>query len=294
MGVIYLDHNFVSDIAGHTRVADADAERGRAAETARAGEHRFAVSVWNMYETARAGRVETKDGCIEFITGVRPLYCANPRLVQVQEVVRYAAHRYNDHPYRIEEVSPFCDTPAQMWATFASPRNPATPFVGESFRDGVEMLTHSDLRRYLDAALDDGPAAAAAGRQAFVEGVVERDEQLIDQQWLMKLLPERNQADNAWIDQRRREALVNFLLAHIDDAYLHCPAFHAEEQTYRHRIASQRRLRRSDGIDVQFGVLAVAYCDVIVTSDGAFREMLIAVAARIGSQCRVLSRLAEI
>ncbi|VWB88410.1 hypothetical protein [Burkholderia lata] len=294
MGVIYLDHNFVSDIAGHTRVADADAERGRATETVRAGEHRFAVSVWNMYETARAGRKETKDGCIEFITGVRPLYCANPRLVQVQEVVRYAADRYNDHPYRVEEVSPFFDTPAQMWATFASPHNPATPFVGESFRDGVEMLTHSDLRRHLDAALDDGPVAAAAGRQAFVEGVLERDEQLIDQQWLMELLPERNQADNAWIDQRRRVALVDFLLAHIDDAYLRCPAFHAEEQTYRHRVASQRRLRRSDGIDVQFGVLAVAYCDVIVTSDRAFREMLIAVAARIDSQCRVLSQLAEI
>ncbi|MBM2767081.1 hypothetical protein BAN20980_00403 [Burkholderia anthina] len=294
MGVIYLDHNFVSDIAGHTRVADADAERGRATETVRAGEHRFAVSVWNMYETARAGRKETKDGCIEFITGVRPLYCANPRLVQVQEVVRYAADRYNDHPYRVEEVSPFFDTPAQMWATFASPHNPATPFVGESFRDGVEMLTHSDLRRHLDAALDDGPVAAAVGRQAFVEGVLERDEQLIDQQWLMELLPERNQADNAWIDQRRRVALVDFLLAHIDDAYLRCPAFHAEEQTYRHRVASQRRLRRSDGIDVQFGVLAVAYCDVIVTSDRAFREMLIAVAARIDSQCRVLSRLAEI
>ncbi|PPK41153.1 hypothetical protein B0G57_13815 [Trinickia symbiotica] len=106
MGVIYLDHNFVSDIAGHKRVADADAERGRVAETVRLSEHRFAVSVWNMYETARAGRQETKDGCIEFATGIRPLYWANPRLVQVQEAVRYAALRYNDHPYRIEELSP--------------------------------------------------------------------------------------------------------------------------------------------------------------------------------------------
>ena len=72
--------------------------------------------------------------------------------------------------------------------------------------DGVEMLTRGDLRNELDAALDDGPAAAAAGRQAFAEGVVERDEQLIDREWLMELLPERNQADNAWIDLRRREA----------------------------------------------------------------------------------------
>jgi len=53
-------------------------------------------------------------------------------------------------------------------------------------------------------------------------------------------------------------------------------------------------LRRSDGVDIQFGVLAVAYCDVIVTSDGALQEMLAAVAARIGAGCRVLSRLAEI
>lgn len=189
MGVIYLDHNFVSDIAGHTRIADADVERGRATETVGKGEYCFAVSVWSMYETARAGREETKGGCIEFVTSLQPLYCANPRLVQVQEVVRFAAERYNDHPYRIEKVSPFFDTPAQMWASFASPRNPVTPFVGESFRDGVEMLTRSDLRRQLDAALDDGPAAAAAGRQAYAEGVVERDEQLIDQQWLMELLP---------------------------------------------------------------------------------------------------------
>jgi len=293
MGVIYLDHNFVSDIAGHTRVADADAERGRVTETVRAGEHRFAVSVWNMYETARAGRQETKDGCIELVSDIRPLYCANSRLIQVQEVVRYAASRYDDHPYRVEGGSPFLETPAQMWATFAGQRSPAIPFVGESFRDGVEMLAHSDPRRYLDAALDDGPEAAAAGRQAFVEGVVERDQQLIDQHWLMELLPERNQADNAWIDQRRRETLVDFVLEHIDDAYLHCPALHAEEQIFRHRVASRRRLRRSDGIDVQFGVLAVAYCDAIVTADGAFREMLIAVATAIGSQCRVLSRMAE-
>jgi hypothetical protein len=39
---------------------------------------------------------------------------------------------------------------------------------------------------------------------------------------------------------------------------------------------------------------AAAYCNVIVTSDTALREMLVAVAAWIGSQCRVPSRLAEI
>ncbi|TPQ35709.1 hypothetical protein [Cupriavidus pinatubonensis] len=294
MGVIYLDHNFVSDIAGHTRATDADAERGRATEIVRAGGHRFAVSVWNMYETARAGRQETKDGCIEFIASVQPFYCANPRLVQVQEVVRYAADRYDDRPYRIEEVTPFFDTPAQMWATFGSPRSPATPFVGESFRDGVEMLTHSDLRKELDAALDDGPAAAAMGRQAFAEGVVERDEQLIDRHWLMELLPERNQADNSWIDQRRREAMVEFLQSNIDDAYAYCPSLHAEEQTYRYRIAGQRKLKRSDGVDVQFGVLAVAYCDAIVTADDALREMLEYVAVKSGSECRLLSRLIEL
>ena len=294
MGVIYLDHNYVSNVAGQTRVADADVERARAMDIVQAGVDRFSVSVWNMYETARAERQETKDGCIEFVTNVQPLYCANPRLVEVREIVSYALGRFDDQPYRVEGITPFLVTPAQMWATFASPRNPATPFVGGSFRDGVEMLTHSDLRKDLDAALDEGPNAAAKGRKAFAAGIVERDEQLIDRQWLMDLLPERNQADSAWIDVRRREALVDFLLASIDDAYAHCPALHAEEQTYRYRIASQRKLRRSDGVDVQFGVLALAYCDAIVTADGAFCEMVSTVIAKIGSKCRVISRFAEL
>lgn len=73
MAVIYLDHNYVSDIAGHTGVPDADAERDSVAETVRPGEHCFAVSVWNMYETARAGLQETKDCCIALISGIRPL-----------------------------------------------------------------------------------------------------------------------------------------------------------------------------------------------------------------------------
>lgn len=294
MGVIYLDQNYVSDIAGMTRVAGADAERARAAEIANAGVDRFAISVWHMYETARAGRVETKNGCIELISDIHPLYCVNPKLVQVQEVVRYAAARYGDNPYRVEEVRPFCETPAQMWATYTSPDAPATPFVGESFRDGVEMMTRPELRASLDAALDDGPRAAAAGRQAFADGFLERNQQLIDRQWLIGLLPERNQADNTWIDIARREALVASLLADIDDVHRHCPALHAEEQIYRHRIASQRRLMRSDGVDIQFSALAVAYCDVIVTSDRALQEMLGAVVTRIGSGCRVRSCLAEV
>jgi hypothetical protein len=294
MGIIYLDQNYVSGVAGHTRVEDSDVERALATEIVAADTHRFAVSVWNMYETARASLQETKDGCVEFIAGIQPRYCANPRLVQLQEIVRYAADRFNDQPYRIEAATPLFDTPAQMWATFASPRNPAVPFVGESFRDGVEMLTRGDLRKELDAALDDGPAAAAAGRQAFTEGVVERDEQLIDREWLIELLPERNQADNRWIDLRRREALVDFLLANIEDAYACCPSLHAEEQTYRYRITSQRKLQRSDGVDVQFAVLACAYCDVLVTSDKALREMLLSVIAKIASKCRVLFRLSEL
>ncbi|VVE71648.1 hypothetical protein PAN31117_04125 [Pandoraea anapnoica] len=294
MGTVYLDQNFVSDVAGSTRSADAGVERARAAEIVRAGDHRFAVSVWNMYETARAAEEGTRDGCIEFISTVGPLYCVNPRLVQVQEIVRYAAGRHADEPYRLEEVRPFCDTPAQMWATFTSAGRPATPFVGESFRDGVEMFIRSDLRLELDAALDEGPAAAADGRRAYAEGVVERDEQLIDRQWLLELLPERHQVDGSWIDLPRREALVDFLLERMDDVYEHCTTLHAEEQIYRHRIAGQRRLRRSDGVDIQFGVLAIAHCDVIVTSDRALQEMLTAVAERIGSPCRVLSRLSDV
>lgn len=247
-----------------------------------------------MYETARAEREDTREGCIEFISDVVPIYCVNPRLVQVQEIVRYAASNHPDEPYRLEEIRPFCDTPAQMWATYTSPDSQATPLVGESFRDGVEMFARSDLRVELDDALDDGPAAADAGRQAFAAGVVERDEQLIDRQWLLELLPERHQANGKFVDLRRREALVDFLLQQIEDVYCHCPTLHAEEQIYRHRIAGQRKLRRSDGVDIQFGVLAIAHCDVIVTSDKALREMLGVVGEKIGSPCRVLSRLTDV
>jgi len=294
MGVIYLDQNYISNIAGFTRVVDADAERTLAMEAAEGKMHRFAVSVWNMYETARAPRRETREGCIEFIAELDPLYCANPRLVQTQEIVHYLAAHYPDSPYRNEAIGPFCDTPARMWATFGSPQNPATPFVGETFRDGVRMLTRGRARRHLDVALDDSPAAAAAGRDAYKAGIVGRDTQLIDRTWLMTLLPERHQASNKWIPKQQREAMADLLLAQIDDVYRTCPTVHAEEQTFRYRVASDRKLRRSDGVDVQFFTLAVAHCDFLVTSDGALREMFASVTGRIGSKCRLLSRLQEL
>jgi hypothetical protein len=294
MGTIYLDQNFVSNVVRSIVVADPAAERARAAEIVAEGTHRFVISVWNMYETARAPNQATREECTQFIERITPHYCANPRLVQVQELVRYLAGRYDDQAYRVEDVTPFCETPARMWATFASPANPATPFVGESFRDGVDMLMRSDLRKHLDVALDDGPAAAAVGRKALKVGDVGRDTQLIDRAWLTELLPERNQGDNTWIEKGRRESIADFFLERIGEVYEHCPSFHAEEQTFRHRITSNRKLQRSDGVDVQFFVLAVAYCDFLITSDRALREMFVKVAERIGSSCQLLSSLADV
>lgn len=294
MGIIYLDQNYISNVGFHTQSADAVEERQIAQAVVQKGDHRFAVSAWNMYETARAPRPETREGCIAYVEAVRPQMCANPRFVQVQELVLYLAARFNPIPYRIEQPSPFCETPARMWATYGGLDQEASLFVGETFRDGVEMLTQKKYMTHLDAEIDDGPRAALVARQAYRDGKIERDTQIIDRDWLLTLLPERNPATGAWIDVRQREAIVDYLMEHMNEAYQTCPAAHAEEQTFRHRAASDSKLKRSDGVDVQFVVLAVAYCDYLVTEDGALRELIENVAPKVDSRCRVIARLAEL
>ena len=115
MAIIYVHRNYVPNVAGHTRVEDADTERDLATGFVRSGEHRFAVSVSNMFETGRSVREGTREGCVEFITSFQPLFCANPRLTEVQEIARYSSGRVGDQMYRVEDTRPFVDTPAQMW-----------------------------------------------------------------------------------------------------------------------------------------------------------------------------------
>jgi len=290
MGVIYLDQNYISDVAGHTRCADSEAERDAAFLIAETGIHRFAVSVWNMYETARAPNNNTRQGYLEYIERVNPLMCANPRLVQFQELFCFLSGRFDQVPYCYESPTPFLETPVRMWATFSS----TPPLVGETFRDCVEMFNNRRYMEELETALNRGPQHLRAVREVFNRGDIERDKSMLDREWLLALLPERNPVDRTWVDRRQRESIVDFLLPRMDEVYKSCPCIHTEEQIYRYRVSGRRTAKRSDGVDVQFAVLALAYCDHIVTSDRALLEMIKYVANKTGSNCLTLSRLSEL
>jgi hypothetical protein len=290
MGIIYLDQNYISDVAGHTRCGDSQAERHAAFSIAETGKHRFAVSVWNMYETARAPKIDTRQGYLEFIERVDPCMCSNPSLVQFQELISFLSGCFDQVPYRYENPTPFQDTPARMWATFGS----APPLVGETFRDCVEMLRARRSREALEKALDEGPQLLKVVREALNRGDIERDKSMLDREWLFTLFPERNPADGTWVDIRQRKAIVDFLLSRMDEVHQRCRCIYAAEQIYKYRISGQRKARRSDGPDIQFAVLAVAYCDYIVTNDSALREMIEFVAHKTGSTCLTLSRLSEL
>ncbi|BCL93362.1 hypothetical protein ACNRBV_03990 [Ralstonia pseudosolanacearum] len=289
MKTIYLDHNYVSDVAGTTRIASAEDERARAQTMARSDDFRFTVSVWNIYEVARAGLEQTREGCIQYIETLNPLYSSNPRLVQRQELLTYLLKQGHELPYRNETPCPFCETVARMWATYPS----ATPFVDEDFRMAVRMLQDKKNTDAIDTALADGPKAAQAGRDALKQGFIEANAEIIDREWLLALLPERDEAGN-FVTKQTREELVGWLTKDMAAVYVACPAIHAEEQLVRHRIASDRKLKVSDGVDTQFLILAVAYCDYLVTADGALREAFREVAGKIGAPCKLLSGLAEL
>lgn len=289
MASIYLDHNYVSDVAGQTRIANADDERARAQEIVQSDKFRFAVSVWNIYEVARAGLEQTRAGCIQYIEMLNPLYCSNPRLVQKQELLTYLAMQGHNHPYRTEAPSLFCETIPRMWATY-----PFTiPFVDEDFRQAVGFMLDKKNTEAIDNALTEGPKAAQAGRNAFKEGAVDANVEIIDQEWLFALLPERKE-DGKFVTIQARQELVGFLMQDMTAVYTACPAIHAEEQLVRYRIASDRKLKVSDGVDTQFLILAASYCDYLVTGDKALRGAFSEVAGKIGADCKILASLAEI
>lgn len=289
MATIYLDHNYVSNVAGQTRIANADDERARAQEIAQSNKFRFVVSVWNIYEVARAGLEPTREGCIQYIEMRNPLYCSNPRLVQKQELLTYLTKQGRDHPYRMEAPSPFCETVPRMWATYPF----STPFMDEDFRQAVGFMLDKENTDAIDKALSEGPEAAQAGRDAFKEGVVDANVEVIDQEWLLALLPERKE-DGKFVPIRVRQELVGWLTQDMAAVYAACPAVHAEEQLVRHRIASNRNLKVSDGVDTQFLILAASYCDYLVTADKALREAFSEVTGKIGAKCKLLTTLAEL
>lgn len=289
MATIYLDHNYVSDVAGHTRIANADDEWAHAKEIEQSDKFRFAVSVWNIYEVARAGFEQTREGCIQYIEMLNPLYCSNPRLVQRQELLTYLAKQGHAHPYRTEAPSPFCETIPRMWATYPF----TTPFVDEDFRLAVGFMLDKKNTDAIDNALSEGPKAAQAGRDAYRAGAIDANVEVIDRQWLLALLPERKE-DGKFVPVQAREELVDLLMGDMPAVYAACPAIHTEEQLVHYRVASDRKLKVSDGVDTQFLILAASYCDYLVTGDKALREAFSEVAGKIGANCKLLSSLTEL
>jgi len=289
VATIYLDHNYVSNVAGQTRIENADDERTRAQEITESNNFRFAVSVWNIYEVARAGLDQTREGCIQYIETLNPVFCSNPRLVQTQELLTYMAKQGQAHPYRLEPPSPFCDTIPRMWATYPF----TTPFVDEDFRMAVGFMLDERNTDAIDNALSEGPVAAQAGRDAFKKGAIDANVEVIDQEWLLALLPERKE-DGTFVPKQARQDLVGWLMQDMAATYAACPAIHAEEQLVRHRITSNRKLKVSDGVDTQFLILAVAYCDYLVTGDKALREAFGEIAGKMGTNCKLLASLTEL
>jgi hypothetical protein len=294
MGVIYLDQNYISNVAPHRDGDQAAAERELARTIAEQGEHRFAASAWHAYETAKADWDTTREGIIAYLDSVHPLWCANPHWVELHELIGYLDGKIDPLPYGVDAPRPFLDTPGQMWATFNGPERDASVFVGETFRDVVEMLPQKPLVAPLDHALASGPEAAQVARDAHKAGDIERDAPLLDGAWLHGLVPERNPETGIWVDKRQRDAIVTTLLASLGDVYRHCPALHAEDQIFRWRATGNSTLRPSDGVDIQFLVIVAAYCDVLVSSDKTLRRMASDVIKAIGSSCRVIEWLNEL
>jgi len=294
MSIIYLDQNYVSNVGLHVDSDQAAAERELAHLIVQQGEHCFAASAWHAYETAKCEWDTTRDGIIDYLESVNPIWCANPHWVELRELIAYLDGKINPLPYRVEEPQPFLGTLSQMWVTFYGPERGASVFVGETFRDVVAMCRRKSSVAPLEDALASGPEAAQVARDAHNAGDIERDALLLDGAWLYGLLPERNPTTDVWVDKRQREAMVASLLENLDEVYRRCPALHAEDQIFRWRVAGNSRLRPSDGVDIQFLVIAAAYCDVLVSSDKVLRAMAGDVITAIGSRCRVIEGLREL
>lgn len=267
---IYFDHNVLIAL-NKDRLAGRYDGWNDLLSKLRARSARSVLSAWHMVENSKATHSHERQAYNAMVCELQPCFLSNNSFVKQQELMRFLfkANMWREDS-KVRE--PFHDSVASMWTTYRGP-----VFIDERFGDYVEYLVaNPQTVSAIMSELAKAPKLVRNARQARKkEPKLAENDAAIDWAWILSHLPERDRQGN-FVTLPYREAAAQFAANNIADVFKACPAVYADELRFRNALNTDRKIKPSDAADTQHVIVALGYCDNIVTMDGPLREFVVA------------------
>lgn len=285
---IYVDQNYLIDFGTGKRPDDYERERIVREKMRTEKRHRFVISAWNMFETAKANDAAERASIVDFVDELNPLYVSNPTFIKRQELLQFLERR-GQLPFPAGALQSINENPSRMWATYSG-----VVFIGESFASYVEYLSRSEAnRKEIQEPATEAPGLIRNARKAAKDDSLAIDDALIDEEWLWPLLPERA-PDGTWISEPVRKELLGYVLKDLPTLFQECPTILVDELRYRYSIFGERRIDKNHAIDTQHTLGPLSHCDFFLTSDKGLLDFIGFVNGKSNLKCRGIKRLYEV
>ena len=259
MRSLYLDNNIIAKEVDGSRLPQLLAH----------GKFRLAISVWNLVEIAKHGDRQEALQRAAHIDSFRPKWLFNALDIQADEVMAFIWNQYYQADY--PAPSPFAPSVSSiMWKDLTR----EMPIVGGA--EGWVKEHHGQLKIIEEA--DQDTLDALCVMQNANERAKKTAEPEIFRQWvcarIKRKLPVKTPSDH-YLKVKDIAQLVDFCRGEKMQFYKECPSMAVEGRFARIRGKnSKRKPSRNDGRDLQHGIVALPYCDEIISGDGYLRECM--------------------
>jgi hypothetical protein len=271
MRKVYLDHNIIHYlVVGYPQGYDPAAEHEALKFlTGEPNSVRFVLSLWNIVEASREKVLGRVDEFASLMEGLNPLWAMERRNIQCEELRAYIFCQWFGKEPRQPLV--LCSYLSQVTHALV-PNEPAR--IGENVRNIIKDLTGDPQRqKTIRDAEALTPAALTGLQEARQNGHITPElEEETYRRWFEGYLPERGPENKPIVNEERSE-ILRFCIAHLNEVFEFCPCLKAEEYLSRYRTQNPgRHPERQDTIDLMHMVVALGYCDAVITGDGYLRD----------------------
>lgn len=244
---LYLDHSVIAHDAWWPQIDAAVAS----------GEVRPAISVWNLVEIGSATDRKQQDSRLDFLECNNPLWIVERVAVQRQEIQRFLWTK--GFGATTDALCVF--TPhLSVVDAYLSGTKARVGLTAREFIDGTDFKRIDELKKLAPEALRQ---LQLVDRKTFKTR--HRD---IFKAWIKNLIPTTD-PDGKLLSVDQRAELIEYCATHEGQFFEACPSLTIEDAMTVARTADPRRKpQNSDGIDLMYTVIALAYCDYFLVRDG--------------------------
>lgn len=233
---------------------------------------RLTLSLWNLYEIGSAEDIGQRDRRLSFLQSFSPLWIVERVDVQRQEVRRFLWETF--FKIRSEDLRVFTCHLSVVDSYHAG----AEARIGLTARQWIDGLDFTTLERYKNFA----PAALKTLQNADKIAMAKLQSEIF-KQWIVGLLPAAG-PDGKLLSPMQHSELLDHCERHRKQFLVACKSLAVEDAlTVARTTDAKRNPQRSDSIDLQHTVMALAYCDYFLVRDGYVKACTTRVSKLISS-----------